>query len=82
MTHQPATKLLDFFRGTAAGEAHAIQTGKVHLVEAGGHPIYDTRRIQQLSPSLRKLSILDGAYAKAWISYWKRIGYLPNLFQV
>ena len=69
---QPAVKILPFLRGVSEA---ARSVGR-NAVEAGGIPSYETRKLQQYSPSMKNLEPLGDAHASAWVAYWKQSGFL------
>lgn len=73
----PAIRLLSFFRGVGAAADHATGV-KGALAEAGGQPVFATEKLQRLCPSITDLGPLDRQYVKAWVSYWKRTGFLSS----
>jgi len=68
MERTPAIKLLGFFRGVSA----ALEGSKTREVEVGGLPVFDTAKLQSVSPTIAQLPPLDDTHVQAWIGYWRR----------
>ena len=65
-TFQPGLKILQFLRNLNAGE------GKVHNIQ------YTTTKAEENSEALKNMQALDEHQVVGWISYWKKIGFLPG----
>ena len=63
---QPGLKILQFLRNLNAGE------GKVHNIQ------YTTTKAEENSEALKNMQALDEHQVVGWISYWKKIGFLPG----
>ncbi|KAJ3532134.1 hypothetical protein NM688_g7468 [Phlebia brevispora] len=73
MRQNPALKILDFF-----GNGLPSKDGTVPL-ESLGLPALDMTEALKVAPSLapESLPLLSGGDANKWISYWKKVGFLP-----
>ncbi|KAI0085165.1 hypothetical protein BDY19DRAFT_909277 [Irpex rosettiformis] len=65
----PALKLLEFFRSFSR-ETNAVS------VEAGGLPVFSTTELQNKSETALAILPLQSNHARAWIRYWKGLGFL------
>ncbi|TFY63083.1 hypothetical protein EVJ58_g3467 [Rhodofomes roseus] len=73
---QPGIKLLDYYRTVIHAEAQAKRDG-VDGCEAGGLPFFETSKACSVSKTLAELPPLGAQDARAWVIYWKSIGFLP-----
>lgn len=76
---QPALKILEYVRSITSGDALAAKAEKSQPVEAGGLPVFSTARMQRYSATLRDLGVVDVVHARAWVSYWEKIGFLHSM---
>ena len=74
-SHQPAVKLLEYFRSLARSELEARRAGAT-AIEAGGFPLCQTSTATEVSQTLASLPALSEQDARAWVKYWKKIGFL------
>lgn len=75
-SHQPAVKLIEYFRALAKAEVDA-RRAEATDIEAGGFPLFETQIATGVSQTLATLSPLSEQDAKAWVKYWKKTGFLP-----
>ena len=38
---------------------------------------YSTARLTQLSPTVRELGPINEIYARKWVQYWQKVGFIP-----
>ncbi|KAH9939474.1 hypothetical protein B0H21DRAFT_780597 [Amylocystis lapponica] len=64
----PAIKLVEFFKHIALVEKER----RGNRLEAGGMALFSTTQLQNASPTLAKLPLIDDKDVKAWIGFWRR----------
>ncbi|KZT70000.1 acetyl-CoA synthetase-like protein [Daedalea quercina L-15889] len=67
----PGVKLVEYFRALVSSEDRAVED-----FEAGGLPLFETGGACRVSKTLAGLPPLSGQDARAWVRYWKNIGFL------
>lgn len=71
----PASTLLEFFKAALKSEMAVIASGKEGL-EAMGFPMLVTENAKNASESFKNAPTLGLEDVKAWLGYWKSVGFV------
>lgn len=52
-----------------------IASSGKEVMEAGGLPMFDTRKAQLVSSTMRELQPIGADDAERWVAYWIRAGF-------
>jgi len=75
---KPAVKLFDFFRRFVAGDSQITSDGRWDS-EAGGLAQFSTRKMQEISKSMRDLKPLVAEDVQRWVKYWDAAGLFNDI---